>query len=220
MVCSRLPPTRGRGRRRARARPVGPRRHRVAGTRTSRRPARARRARGQERLRGRARPCRFILVAPRGVVGARSGRSGRARSRRSSVRVGRPTRWSGSATYGNAFWNATSFASTPSPRVSAPRRVARQEHALRHPQRASMMSSDSRRPFGKPATSPPITPSVEQALEHGGDVDVQPQHLAGRDVRRAGSARDARQEDLDQVSSLDPRRVAGRSPGTPCRRPR
>ena len=31
-----------------------------------------------------------------------------------------------------------------------------------------MMSSDKRRPFGKPARSPPSTPSLEHVEEHGG----------------------------------------------------
>jgi hypothetical protein len=31
-----------------------------------------------------------------------------------------------------------------------------------------MMSSDRRRPFGKPARSPPSTPSLEHVEEHGG----------------------------------------------------
>src|SRR5262249_60845763 len=71
--------------------------------------------------------------------------------------------------YGNDAWNGSSFASTPSPSV-----LVAQLLSIRQPsttfRATSRMSSDRRRPFGKPARSPPMTPSVLQLVVQGGIV--------------------------------------------------
>jgi hypothetical protein len=94
----------------------------------------------------------------------------------------RPSRGSepvcGSATYGNAEVKETSLLLTPSPRPS----TAPGWPGTRTPSSAcsatSMTSSPRRRPFGKPATSPPTTPS-RFGFAAGGTLTFSRRYSAG-----------------------------------------
>ena len=71
----------------------------------------------------------------------------------------------------------------------------------------STTSSPGRRPFGKPALSPPMTPRRFCAASGvGAMLGVQPQHLGRRDVLRLVQPGDAGQEHRDEVGARRRRR--------------
>ena len=70
----------------------------------------------------------------------------------------------------------------------------------------STTSSPSRRPFGKPAMSPPSTP-IRVGLERRRDRRVQPQHFRRPHAGRLIQSGNARQEDRDQILARRRRRL-------------